>query len=102
SFSASSPDRGLVAIRLNVAYQSATLAAYIPTGEFAPGGNPFQRPIEAGNRGGNNVIVGPGPEGAGPYSGALGLGRLEALGVSVRPFRRLIAAQALFRREVFL
>ncbi|MEM1451267.1 MAG: TadE/TadG family type IV pilus assembly protein [Planctomycetota bacterium] len=102
SFSALGPDRGLVAIRLNVAYQSATLAAYIPTGDFTPSGDPFQRPIEAGDVGGSNVIVGPGPEGAGPYSGGLGLGRLETLGVSARPFRRLIAAQALFRREVFL
>lgn len=102
SFSVSSPDQGLVAIRLNVAYQSATFAAYIPTGDFAPGGNPFQRPIEATELGGENVIVGPGPEGAGPYSGSQGLGRLETLGVSARPFRRLIAAQALFRREVFL
>ena len=49
-----------------------------------------------------NTILGPGPDGTGPYSGAYGLGEHLALGQSLRPFRRLISAQAIFRREVFL
>ncbi|MEM6672603.1 MAG: TadE/TadG family type IV pilus assembly protein [Planctomycetota bacterium] len=101
SFSVTSDDGGLVVIRLNVAYQSATLAAYIPTQDLTPSGDPFVRPIEATDLGGSNPIVGPGPDG-GPYAGGLGLGELQTMGISARPFRRLIAAQALFRREVFL
>jgi hypothetical protein len=87
---------GIVGLRLNVPFQSAALAAYLP----ASAGN--ARPIEATNLGGSNTIVGPGPLGAGPYSGTFGLGRLETFGISARPFRRLVAAQALFRREVVL
>ena len=43
------------------------------------------------------------PEGdpTGPYDGAFGLGRQFALGAAVRPFRKLISAQAVFRREAF-
>ena len=37
----------------------------------------------------------------GPYAGAFGLGRQLALaGRTVRPFRKLISAQAIYRREV--
>jgi len=88
---------GIAALRLNVPYQSAALTAYLPP-DVGDG-----RVIVANTGlGGPNTITGPGPEGAGPYSGSLGLGRLEALGLSVRPFRRLVAAQALFRRELIL
>ena len=103
SFSVASPDRGLVALRLNVPFQSASLSAYVPTGEITPQGDPVQRPALAVDPGGGGYsIVGPGPEGAGPYSGSYGLGEQFALGQSVRPFRRLVTPQALFRREVFL
>lgn len=37
-----------------------------------------------------------------PYSGRLGLGAMVVAGQEVRPFSRLLSAQALFRREVFL
>lgn len=87
---------GIAGVRLNVPFQSATLAAYLPP-EVGTG-----RPIEATDPGGSFAIFGPGPEGAGPYSGTFGLGRLEAFGISARPFRRLVSAQALFRREVVL
>jgi hypothetical protein len=37
----------------------------------------------------------------GPYAGAFGLGRQFALaGRTVRPFRKLISVQAMYRREV--
>ncbi|MEL6432059.1 MAG: TadE/TadG family type IV pilus assembly protein [Planctomycetota bacterium] len=87
---------GIVGLRLNVPFQSATFTAYLPPG-LSSG-----RPIEATELGGTNEIIGPGPEGAGPYSGTFGLGRLEAFGLRARPFRRLVAAQALFRREIVL
>lgn len=86
---------GVANLRLNVPFQSAALVGYLSTA--AP-----DQPIEAVDPAGPFNIVGPGPDGAGPYSGTTGLGRLEALGKQVRPFRRLIAAQALFRREVVL
>ena len=103
SFSVTSADRGLVAVRLNVPFQSASLSAYLPTAELTPQGDPFQNPIEAADpAGGGYRIVGPGPDGTGPYSGTYGLGEQFVLGQSVRPFRRLVTPQAVFRREVFL
>lgn len=106
SFSVLSPDRGLVAIRLNVPYQSATLSAYIPS---QAAGDPSQEPVSAddanvtvlGGGAAGHPIIGPGPDQTGPYSGTFGMGEHLALGRSVRPFRRLVAAQAIFRREVF-
>ena len=38
---------------------------------------------------------------AGPYAGAYGLGKMYSHAEEVRPFRRLLSAQAIFRREVF-
>ena len=103
SFSVASPDRGLVALRLNVPFQSASLTAYVPTGEINAQGDPVQIPATAVDPGGGGYsILGPGPDGTGPYSGTYGLGEQFALGQSVRPFRRLVTPQALFRREVFL
>ena len=88
---------GIAGIRLNVPFQAAALTAFLIS-DAGEG-----RAIKAStNLGGSNVIIGPGPEGAGPYAGSLGLGSQEALGTSVRPFRRLVAAQALFRRELIL
>lgn len=107
SFSLQSPDRGLVILRVNVPYQSATLSAYVP-GLPLPGGNVSNVPLRANDAlvaaplGIYNPIIGQGPTGAGAYSGTYGLGEHLALGQSLRPFRRLISAQAIFRREVFL
>ena len=88
---------GIAAVRLNVPFQAAALTAFLP-----PEINDGRAIIANTNLGGPYVIVGPGPTGAGPYSGSLGLGELKAFGLSVRPFRRLVAAQALFRRELIL
>lgn len=103
SFSVASADRGLVAVRLNVPFQSATLSAYLPSSELTSQGDPFNLPVIANDPGGGGFdILGPGEDGFGPYSGTFGLGEQAVLGERVRPFRRLVAAQALFRREVFL
>lgn len=103
SFSITSPERGLVAVRLNLPYQSATLSAYVPQVATTPQGDPFNQPVLASDPPGGGVdIIGPGPNGEGPYSGTYGLGEQYVLGQSVRPFRRLITAQAMFRREVYL
>lgn len=98
SFSMQSAERGLVALRLQVPYQSATLSAYIPSADLTPQGEPFNQPIQAADpAGGGYRVVGPGP-----YSGTFGLGEHEALGRKLRPFRRLVSVQAMFRREVVL
>ena len=94
----SSRDRGLVVVRLNVPYQSATLSAYLPAANMTPQGDPFNEPVVASDPGGGGYDI----TGPGPYSGTYGLGEHLALGQQVRPFRRLIAAQAIFRREVYL
>ncbi len=105
SFSVASPDGGLVALRLNVPFQAATLSAYLQTDPAAPNRKVLADDGAVSAPGGAyRPIVGPGPDGTGPYSGTYGLGQLQALGPmgeTVRPFRRLVAAQAMFRREVF-
>jgi hypothetical protein len=101
------PDRGLAAVRVNYPYQAATLSGFFPS-----------QPTEADPIPPNlaNVIVAddgavietnaaPGgvfDDGAvGPYAGPYGLGRqLAFAGRAVRPFRKLISAQAIYRREV--
>jgi hypothetical protein len=90
-FQASSPERGLVALRINFAFQAATLTAY---NQRAVGANRVQNiPVEAPG-------LAPGEQ-PGPYAGADGLGKQLALGKTVRPFRRVLTAQGLYRREVF-
>jgi hypothetical protein len=39
--------------------------------------------------------------GSGAYAGKYGLGKMYAMEKTVRPFRRMISAQSLFRREVY-
>lgn len=103
------PDRGLAAVRVNYPYQAAMLSGFraapptvvdplppnlsnvivaadgaVQQNNAAPGG-----PIE-------DVSV------AGTYAGPVGLGRQLAIaGQVVRPFRKLISVQAIYRREVF-
>jgi len=93
--------RGLVALRINYPYQAATLAAH----RFSGGVNV---PVQANDGAvqqdapppGGAVLV-PVSGGSGIYSGPYGLGHQFALGSEVRPFRRLLSAQSMFRREVF-
>ena len=103
------PDRGLAAVRINYPYQAAMLSGFRSSPPTAT--DPLPPNIA-------NVIVaddgsvqqtnaapgGPVDDGApiGPYAGPFGLGRQLALaGKTVRPFRRLVSAQAIYRREVF-
>lgn len=101
--------RGIVALRFNYPVQSSTLTAFQsdPNAPFAPNGS---RPFEADD---SSVSVvdqdGFSPDVSsvqsdaafGPNAGAFGLGRQAALAQNVRPFRRLVTAQAIYRREVF-
>lgn len=113
-FSASSlsPDQGLVALRVNIPHQSAAMSSFDPP----PGWPPTPNWHTANQADDSAVQVLPGsapaygtvipsiaaPDNAPVYSGPYGLGTQEALGGTLRPYRRLLSGQALFRREVFL
>lgn len=104
--------QAVVAVRLNYPFQAATMSGFqsdTANSVFAPNiGNPMAAddggisatnsapagglPVVPDSRGGGLV--------SGTYGGAYGLGEQAALGKSVRPFRRLISVQAVFRREV--
>ena len=102
------PDRGLAAVRVNYPYQAATLSGFRPAAPTDTDPLPPNRsnPIVADDGAVAPTNTPPGdPVGdsaeIGTYAGVYGLGRQLALaGKSVRPFRKVISAQAIYRREV--
>lgn len=107
STAAASPLRGVVALRVNYPYQAAALSGF-RTDEVDPDGANLGNPILAADGsvtelnhpvGGASLVHDSAP--AGVYAGPYGLGRQQALLKTLRPFRKLISAQAVFRREVF-
>ncbi len=100
-------DRGLAAVRINYPYQAATLSgsrSSVPNAvdPMPPNVGSF---IVADDGGVQELTPAPGgllDDGAiGPYAGPYGLGRQFALaGRTLRPYRKLISAQAIYRREV--
>ncbi len=101
SITSTSPHKGLVAVRMHYPFQAATLSAYDPVDD---GTNDVFAADDSG------VAVSVAAESdpldfssttIGTYSGPYGLGSQEALTEQVRPFRRLLSAQSIFRREVF-
>jgi Flp pilus assembly protein TadG len=92
---------GIVALRINYPYQSATMSGFQPNQTWPPGppANPVV-PITADSSNGTGSGV-PSDFQYGPYAGPNGLGRQAAWGQNVQPYRSLISAQAIFRREVF-
>jgi hypothetical protein len=106
---------GLVALRVNYPFQAATLSAYkgdagagINTPVLADDSTMSSGPTD--NLGSVKVAdsAGLGQNSIGSYSGKYGLGALYAVlpndgdtPVAVRPFRRFLTAQSIFRREVF-
>ncbi len=103
SLASNGPERGLVALRINCPYQASMLTAYQAQDIGAP--SPTNDPILANDGGVTQLnsapgtLVGGGEGGA--YAGQYGLGKFYALKKEVRPFRRLISGQSIFRREVF-
>jgi hypothetical protein len=111
-FSLVSPgdDRGLVALRRNLPVQAATLTGFRPSPPTPDDplpptvANPIREsegPTGAAPPSGLALI----PEldqGVGAYAGMYGLGVQLAFADRVRPFRRILSAQAVFRREVLL
>lgn len=107
-FQVSSPQRGVVALRVNYPYGSAAMSGFQPDPNplmRADAGNPViplsvQDVVPAGSPAGVGSPVASDFE-YGPNAGADGLGQQSAWAQPVRPYRRLISAQAVFRREVF-
>lgn len=96
--------QGLVAVRVHVPFQAAMLSGY-----RQGSGGPFEPNLEQVNEADDVTVSQVGADvpdqlfpGSNPtYSGPFGLGRQYALGREVRPFRRLVTGQAVFRREAF-
>jgi hypothetical protein len=108
-FRITSPERGIVGLRINYPVQSSVMSSFRPN----PAG-PFEPTIgspNVANDGGVSVVDNDGysPPGSpgqsdfafGTYAGQYGLGQQAAMAQTVRPFRRVISAQAIYRREVF-
>lgn len=97
--------RGLVCLRINYPFQAATLSSY-RTDDSS--GVVVNTAMEA-NDGGVVDTTGPLPGtslanatgGVSTYAGPYGLGRQFALNKEVRPYRRILSGQSMFRREVF-
>ena len=98
-------EEGLVALRINYPFQSATLTAFRrpaadPARPNASGIEADDEGVSAPSTTTGGTLVDPSPGAATPYAGPYGLGRQLAYAREMRPFRRLISAQALYRREV--
>jgi hypothetical protein len=109
-FLLTSQHRGLVALRINYPYQSASMSGFQPNpnGPYEPTiGHPIVADDAALNVANPPGVLASSDHEYGPYAGPYGLGRQAALGSTeltggqpVRPFRRLISAQAIARREI--
>lgn len=82
----STSPNGIVAVVINYPFQAAALTAYRNLGPAVPNAG---EPVDADP---DSPI--------GTYSGARGLGAQFALGRKVQPYRRILTAQSIFRREV--
>ncbi len=119
AFPVTSAQMGLVALRLNYPVQSSVMSSF--RHDAAAPDYPFEPTIGRPNAADDGAVTNGGgpwaPDGPlvasdnefGAYAGAFGLGRQVAFAseqfrgtaAGVRPFRRVISAQAVYRREVF-
>lgn len=105
SLTSTAPERGVVALRINYPYQASMLSGYreAPGGPTAPNLS-FRVRAEDGGVVETNAapggLIADDREG-GVYSGVYGLGRMYVAGEAVRPFRKLLSAQMILRREAF-
>jgi hypothetical protein len=101
--------RGLAAVRINYPYQAAMLSGFLPSlpTDADPIPPNLSTPVLADDGAVQQNNVPPGAPvddvtAIGTYAGTYGLGRQYALaGRTVRPFRKVISAQAIYRREVY-
>lgn len=106
---------GVVAVRLNYPFQAATMSGFQPpqtdaNGETLPNVGTVMLADDAGVTASNAIPNGGTPvapdaqyagDYGGTYGGEYGLGEQGAMAQTVRPFRRMSSAQAIYRREVF-
>ena len=101
---------GIVALRINYPYQSASLSGFRsnPAGPFeANGNNVIEADDSTVNEGAiptnYSLVVAANSGNPDPSSGKYGLGKQIAFvkANGVRPFRKVISVQAVYRREVF-
>ena len=91
----------MVALRMHYPFQASTLASFR---QEVSGDEVMNSPVAADDStmAADEMPVDLDCSDVGAYSGRFGLGNLGTFGESgVRPFRRIIAAQSIFRREVF-
>lgn len=101
--------RGVVALRVNIPWQGAMMSGFgsSPLGHFEPNldrvivADDDAVAIDGASRPAPGALL-PLDQVAGAYAGPYGLGRQLAFGQQVRPFRKLLASQAVYRREIFL
>jgi hypothetical protein len=116
-FHIASTQRGLVALRVHYPFQAASMSGFRPRVMESGAVNTFagnvDRVIEAndseivdpGLPGGQQLVtpdVPPGADYGGTYGGSYGLGEQGAMARAVRPYRKVISANGVARREVFL
>ena len=123
-------DPGTVALRINYPYQSAALVAYIQKNGSGVVVSPNETiglddvlnvPVTADDSAVSDsgtatfpngqtlaaagyTFVNPSPDtsiGASASRGTYGFGKAQALNLTVRPYRKVLSAQAIYRREVF-
>ena len=96
---------GLVGLRIHYPFQAAALSGHREGvgGPLEPNGGEViladDAAVTAPALGGSQSLAG--VDQVGVYGGAYGLGKHLARGQELRPFRRLLSAQSLSRREVF-
>jgi hypothetical protein len=115
------PAGGLAAVRVNYPYQAATMVSYPapnPNQPFVVQNDPTTFRVLNANTANDQGVsasdpfeilngatpVAPTPPSgfySGVYGGTYGLGTLGAVDLAVRPFRKTISCQAIYRREVF-
>ncbi len=94
-FPVNSPQGGLAALRLHYPFQSVGMSGYI-NGNYVIADDGAITELNAPG----GALVSP-TSTVGPHAGPYGLGTHLAWGETVRPFRKVITAQAIYRREVF-
>lgn len=124
------PQKGWIALRINYPYQAGSMVAYVHTDQDGNVLNPTETigrddvlnvPVTANDAGvqgdatatfptaetlaaANYSLVNPAPDpniGASPNRGEFGLGEAQAFATTVRPYRKVLTAQGIYRREVF-
>ena len=107
SYASTGTQKGLAAITINYPFQAASLSGFQKSAGAAPldpnVGNVIQaddnQVVQSTALPPNTVLLNPQTD-RGTYNGPFGLGRQFAMTKVVRPYRRLLSGEAIFRREV--